>query len=79
MYPKLGEKVRVVGNWAGNRYDIVGVVTREGRRVRSGAVLGTILAQDGHVGNKNVAGKEVWVPWSVQYVTFTKVDSHAKD
>jgi hypothetical protein len=73
MYPKLGEKVRVVGNWAGNRYDITGVVIREGRRVRSGAVLGTILVQDGHIGNRSVSGKEVWIPWSIQYVTFTKI------
>jgi hypothetical protein len=65
MYPKRGEFVRVVGEWRGRRYDVIGVVEREGRRVRSGAVMGAIRTPDGRV---------VWVPWSVQYVRFERVE-----
>jgi hypothetical protein len=43
-YPREGEIVRAFGSWRGKTYDIVGTVVREGRRVRSGAVLGQIRA-----------------------------------
>lgn len=63
MYPRKGERVRVVGRWCGRDYDVLGVVEAEGRRVRSGAVMGRIRTDD---------GRAVWVPWSVAYVRFER-------
>jgi tRNA U34 5-carboxymethylaminomethyl modifying enzyme MnmG/GidA len=75
MYPKRGERIRVIGSWRGQEYDVQGVVLREGRMVRSGAVLGQILAESGRVGRRQVpVGKVVWIPWSLQYVRFEKVN-----
>jgi hypothetical protein len=69
-YPRRGERVRVVGSWRGRDYDLVGVVLREGRMVPSGAVMGLLLAEAGTVGRRDVSGREVWIPWSTQYVDF---------
>jgi hypothetical protein len=69
-YPKRGDHVRVTGEWRGQVYDLTGVVLKEGRMVRSGAVLGQVLASGGRVGRRDVTNKIVWVPWSTQYVHF---------
>jgi tRNA U34 5-carboxymethylaminomethyl modifying enzyme MnmG/GidA len=75
MYPKVGERIRVIGSWRGQEYDVQGVVLREGRMVRSGAVLGKILAEGGRVGRRQVpVGNVVWIPWSLQYVRFERVN-----
>jgi len=65
VYPRKGDRVRVVGEWRGRKYDLEGTVEIEGRRVRSGAVMGAIRTNDGTV---------VWVPWSLGYVTFEIVN-----
>jgi hypothetical protein len=70
-YPREGEIVRAFGSWRGKIYDIVGTVVREGRRVRSGAVLGQIRIARGSVGGRELpAGHIVWVPWSAKYIQF---------
>ena len=64
-YPKKGDRVRAIGYWSGKEFDVMGTVEREGRRVRSGAVMGRIITD---------TGKPVWVPWSTTYITFHRVD-----
>jgi hypothetical protein len=70
-YPQEGEIVRAFGSWRGKTYDIVGTVVREGRRVRSGAVLGQIRVTRGSIGGRELPeGYIAWVPWSAQYIQF---------
>jgi hypothetical protein len=68
-YPREGE--RAFGSWRGKTYNIVGTVVREGRRVRSGAVLGQIRIARGSVGGRELPeGYIVWVPWSALQFEF---------
>jgi hypothetical protein len=67
-YPRVGQRVRVVGRWRDKEYDLIGVVMPSRNDPRSPAWRawgGAILA---HVRDDN--GICHVIPWSRRYVTF---------